>query len=196
MTIDLNLFLFSPSELIKHVVDCARVVVPQDDLASQAVFERVSGEKVSEWDYRIAFGVLKERESRVLRDIILCVASEYNSMHRELSKTHPEFTQRAWDIYKKLGVSFRSPVFNSMFKTECDLDFARFYIRGQLRACGDKFGKIIFEDWGGVEMIKYDSDFLFGVGQYTFRDNKGHKVNNIWDLRQKKLPVFAYAKEL
>lgn len=196
MAIDINLILFSPEELRKIVVNSARGIVPKNDLASQAVFERVSGEKVSDWDYQIAFSVLKERESRVTRDIILRVAREYNLMRKEIVKTHPLFTQMAWDTYKKIGVSFRSSAFDSMLKTELDLDFARFYIRCQLEGFSNRGGNIIFNDWDKVEVVKYDPDFLFGVGQYKFRDRNGDELESIWDFRQAKLPNFIYAKEL
>jgi hypothetical protein len=196
MAIDLNLILFSPVELRKIVVDHARMVVSKEELASQAVFERVSGENVSDWDYQIAFSVLKEREPKIVRDSILGFARKYNFMQKELLKNNKLFSQMAWDAYKKIGVSFRSPAFNSMFRTESDLNFARFYIRCQLDGFARRGGNIIFNDWDKVEMVKYDSDFLFGVGQYKFRDINGNELESIWDFRQEKLPNFVYAKEL
>jgi len=196
MVIDLNLILFSPEELRKIVVNSAREIVPMDDLASQAVFERVSGEKVSDWDYRIAFSVLKERESRVVHDSLICLAQKYNFTQKELLKKHPAFAQMAWDTYKKLGISFRSLAFDSMFKTESDSNFGRFYTRSQLMDFTNSGRNMLFNDWNEIEVVKYDPDFLFGVGQYKFRDINGNELESIWDFRQKKLPAFVYAREL
>lgn len=196
MDIDINLILFSPEELRKIVVNSIRGRVFESGSASNAVFERVSGENVSDWDYQIAFSILKERESRTVRDSLICLAQRYNFMQKELLKTHKLFTQMAWDSYKKIGASFRSPAFNSMFKTESDLNFARFYTRCQLDGFARRGGNKVFNDWDNFEVVKYDPEFLFGVGQYTFRDRNGHELESIWDFRQGTLPNFIYAKEL
>ena len=82
------------------------------------------------------------------------------------------------------------------FKTESDYNFARFYTRCQLDGFARRGGNVIFNDWDPIEMVKYDPEFLFGVGQYTFRDRNGHELESIWDFRQATLPHFFYAKEL
>ncbi len=196
MAIDLNLILFSPEELRKIVVGGARAVVPKENSASQVAFERVSGERVSDWDYQIAFSVLKERESRVVRDIILEVAREYNLMIKDIRKSYPEFSRISWNSFRMIGSFARSPALSSLFKTETDEYLARFCSRQQVRDLNFDEDASVFEYWNGFDLKDYDRNFLFGVGKYKFVDKHGHKLESIWDFRQEKLPNFVYAKEL
>lgn len=188
--------LLNPGEICKLAVLRAKNSPTRKNIASEAALERTNESNVSDHDYRVAFSVLKERNSELMKNTLLNISSEYNSMRAKVLKNHPLFAEMSWSVYKLLGVSFRSPIFESMYFTEPDQDFARFYIKQQLDTFGRQEGFKIFESWDNFVQVDYDPDFLFGVGQYKFRDKSGHIMETIWDLKQDKLPAFAYAKEL
>lgn len=188
----LNWLLVSPAEIREIVVNRARRFVPKEHLASQVALDRVSGENVSEWDYRVAFGVLQEREGNILGDLLLSYSKEYNKLRAEFRKTHPISAKRIWDFYKMTNVAFRSATFSSMLTDLSDGDFSRFYMREQLICLGEA---PFFKGWDNIELVSYDPNFLFGVGQYKFRDKIGQESESIWDFRQKDLPAFVYVKK-
>jgi hypothetical protein len=194
MVVNLDFILFNQDELCSRVVEHAKYFVSENELASRDALNKISSPS-DWWNYRVAFAIMKEREPRLVRNTLLDITQKYNSNRKELAKTHPIFLSRAWDLYKMTGVSFRSPVFDSMFKTESDESFARFYVRQQWNMFMQQ-GRSPFEAWSDFEKLEYDSEFLFGVGKYKFRDKRGNEMETIWDLRQEKFPAFIYAREL
>jgi len=132
MAIDFNFILFSSDELCSRVVERAKYFVPQEDLAFSTAFKKIEGAENPVWERRVTFGVLKERHPEVLKEVLTKISQEYNSMRARILNRYPLLADRAWSSYQMTGSSVRSPVFASMFSTECEEDFTRFYVRQQL----------------------------------------------------------------
>ena len=196
MGVDFNLILFNPDELCKEVVNRASLSSVRNDAAFLSAMDKISSSDNPAWSSRVAFGVLKERYPSELKGIIGKLEREYNSMIREVRKSNPEFSRICWNSYRMTGSLLRSPTFESMFRTESDANFARFFSRQQAQALNFDENSSVFEYWNGFDTNGYDRDFLFGVGKYNFEDKRGHTVESIWDFKQERLPMFFYVNGL
>jgi hypothetical protein len=193
MAIDFDFLLFSSDELCSRVVERARYFVPQDESAFPTAFKKIEGAENPVWERRVTFGVLKERHPEVLKEVLTKISQEYNSMRARVLNRYPVLADKVWSAYQMTGSSARSPIFTSMFSTESEEAFARFYVRQQL---GSSAQGIFFESWRGFDLVETDEEFMFGVKRYTFKDKKGQKLQTPWDLREKILPRFNYSKDL
>ena len=168
MGINFDLILFSSDELCTEVVNRASLSSVRNDAAFLSAMDKISSSDNPSWCSRVAFGVLKERYPEELKGIIEKIEREYNLMIRDIRKSHPEFSRICWNAYRMAGSFARSPAYESMFKTESDFNFARFFSRQQARALNFNEGYSVFEYWNGFDAKGYDRDFLFGVGKLYF----------------------------
>ncbi len=132
---------------------------------------------------------LQEQHSEKIQEAVGEFMKKYNSYLDGLITKFPITTDTYWQIYRRNHYKSTIPYF--VAEHENDRIFAGFYRHAaDMNARLDGDPPIDYNIEPQYELLDRQPERSFGIGVYIFKDNKGHPVETVWDLREKDIPRF------